>query len=136
MARSALRTPTPSTEQNISKNSRSTSDRNPTRRGVSLPVSRIAFQVVHRVQADFGSHAALQLASDEIRDQNLVIECPGGQCGIIISDAGQVTVNACNQVRFTSFLFHDRYGKGDRQASATSGGSGGCGKANSRQIAN
>ena len=37
IARSALRTPTPSTEQNISKNSRSISVENPISRGVSLP---------------------------------------------------------------------------------------------------
>ena len=58
IARSALRTPTPSTEQKISKNSRSITERNPDQSGRHPPAHRVPFDVKQRVQTHHFARAS------------------------------------------------------------------------------
>ena len=67
----------PSTEQNSSKNSRSTSLEKADQAGRHAALHGIAFEVFDRVQADLLTQAALQLPAGELGNQHFIFERPG-----------------------------------------------------------
>ena len=91
MARRAFFTPTPSTEQNRSKNSRSISLRKPIQPRRHPPLHGVAFEILDRVQADLLPEPMLQLAAGELGDQHLVFEGADSERELIVLDLENLT---------------------------------------------
>ena len=74
IARRAFRTPTPSTEQKISKNSRSIAERKPTTRGTSRLTIAPAFDIEDGVERDRFAQLGLDRAPGVLADEDLDLE--------------------------------------------------------------